>query len=406
MAVNEEVVNEYNQLTAVNRTLDFDVPAFLNLGGELVSVPSRLKEKQVHYLLQDNGSAVRACWIHKAIGHLLNAFRLGTEHVSYKQELENALSFVDNELSSLIKNDLLKNKLYPGAMSFAQTNDNVTPDELVISKRTYDVLVEHNKAWETTKTVSVVRFPNLGPHTTTELRLTVNSVEVEESIDNLWRTLGVRVPELANLLTAEVDEEEIPFVDCFLLHHSILKGHLEGDCDGDTIFIRPLKKGKPRFREIVTTREPGELWADPEDFQTLLKKSNRVEKKELSEWIGPYLDNKPIGPATYAIRWAVYKLLPKFRGQQHPMNLAWQEYAPKAIELIEFVMDIRKGQFTLKQIAQKSNYIKKVTEQLKLAQKDGDWFANTVTSRSIRNVGAFVQRFPTLRSFLKHITEA
>ena len=175
------------------------------------------------------------------------------------------------------------------------------------------------------------------------------------------------------------------------------------DNDGDQLFIVIEKKGKPTFRNIDLVREPSSI--TEEDIELLFKKSNRVDRTDLSSWLPNYFDDVPIGQATYAIRWMLYSQLRRFKTSDHPMAEAWKEIAPKAIDMIEFVMDIRKGDYSDSEIERRMAYIDSKIKEIRKAQEDGNWFAKTVTSGSLKDVPGFIMRFKSLQEFIEHITE-
>lgn len=172
--------------------------------------------------------------------------------------------------------------------------------------------------------------------------------------------------------------------------------------DGDQIFIVIEKKGTPLTKFIDLTREPAKI--QEADVTTLFSKAARTNRSDIKTWLPPYFDDVPIGPATYAIRWILYNHLRKFRTTDHPMFEAWKEIAPTAIEMIEFVMDIRKGDWTEVQIMQKMQDIQNKMNEIKKAQTNGDWFAKTVTSNTIQDLPGFIIKFRTLQDYVDLIT--
>lgn len=171
--------------------------------------------------------------------------------------------------------------------------------------------------------------------------------------------------------------------------------------DGDVIYLKSLKKGKPYFRNVDLTRTPGEI--NQEDIDLLLGKANRVRRENLHSWIGMYLDDTPIAQATYTIRWWLYCAIPRFADCKNPVQEAWKAIAPFAIKLLEFVMDIRKNQFTHEEIEYYLNIINSTMKEIQTAKENGDWFARTITSSSIQEVGEFTYTFGTLSQFMELI---
>jgi len=169
----------------------------------------------------------------------------------------------------------------------------------------------------------------------------------------------------------------------------------------DLIYLILEGTGKPTFRVLDLTRKNGNV--TDEMIGQLFTKADRVDRSNLENWLGTYFDEVPIGPCTYAIRWLTY-CKAKELDSTHPMRDAWKEIAPVAIEMIEFIMDVRKGDFTDQQIKIKMQRIKQLSQEIELAQSKGNWFAKTVTTGTIRDVGKFVSTFSTLQEFLDLIT--
>jgi hypothetical protein len=217
----------YKPLTSPSRVEDFEIPQYLNFNGESIELPKSLTNKDVHFLLDSFGKPKRAAWISDALAHMLNTENLyGDVKIS---ELGRALKAIDRELSALIKFRLLTDRQGPGAMGFVQASHNVPKDSILISKRTYETLCKFDKNWEDTRTVMVVRFPNLGPETTKELKLIVNDdTPLSECTST---TLGNRCSNLADLLKLFEEEVTIPvdYLDAFYLNGEVLKNSLQGD---------------------------------------------------------------------------------------------------------------------------------------------------------------------------------
>lgn len=390
----------YQPFSSETRVKDFEIPKYLTFGGTMIKVPKGLHQKDIHYLLDELGKPVRCAWISKPIAHLLNSMRFENSDLRVR-ELERAIDAVDVEIQNLVRVGVLKDKHGPGAMSFCQTHENVPKGHILISERTFKTLVATNPKWEKTKTVAVPRFPNLGPATTQELRIIVNATNDKKPISST--SIGARLPNLASLLEEVEDTIDLSGVlDPFYVNQKDLKDGFQGDCDGDQLFITRKRNGYPIFREISLVRESADISED--DVNLLLKKANRLDRNDLSSWLGTYFDDVPIGPATYAIRWMLFNTLPKYKNSDHPMHEAWKEIAPRAIEMIEFVMDIRKGEWTNQQIETKMAYIKDKQKEISAAQETQNWFALTVTSSKSFEVAEFIKRFRTLQAYMDFVT--
>lgn len=405
---NDTVIEAYKPLTSSTRVEDFNIPDTLVFNNKEITLPESIKRKNIHYLVNSLGEAVRATWISEPLAHILNALRLEDPETK-TGELDKAIKAIDNQISSLIKDKILRDKKGPGAMAFCQSNENVPEDSILISERSYNTLCLQNPRWEKAKTVMVVRFPNLGPNTTQELKLVVNKPMGLDLMFLPEGTIGTRLSNFSELLKTVEQEtyEDIVdtsgIIDAFYLHPNTLKDKFQGDGDGDIIFAVIEKLGTPNFKGTDLTREPDSI--KEEDVDMLFSKANRLDRTNLKTWLPNYFDDVPIGPATYAIRWMLYKKLAKFKGTEHPMGEAWKEISPKAIQMIEFVMDIRKGDWTDKEIDTKLNEIKSIMQEIRTAKEKGDWFAKTVPTSTIDDLPNFIRKFDSLQTYVNYITK-
>ena len=412
VSFNEEVMSNYIPLTTESRVRDFTLPETLYLGGEMVKVPRSLRRKDVHYLVDDNKCPIRAAWLHKGLGHLFNSWRFKEEPVVRSGEILRAMEALDETISSLVKDDVLKDKHGPGFMAFVQANENVPKDAIVISERSYAMLCEHHNIWGRAEKVSVTRFPNLGPDTTVELRLIVNRERPLEYtpptsvFHSAHGPEGMSLKDLFPELLEGVDDLTPPqgVFDAVYLHPSLLKGKLEGDGDGDQVFALLKKVGRTRFQKVNMLRTGLSLSSLKDDEDTLFRKARRVERKPLAEHLPSLFDETPIAQLTYAIRLRLFEELPKHRNSPHPMRAAWKVVAPWAIPRAEMIFDIRKGDFTEAEIKKCLDEIDEYGAKIRELKEAGDPFACTVTSKHVTNVAAFVDRFPTLQAYLDYIT--
>lgn len=353
-----------------------ELPKFLNLGGQQVKVPEELLKKDVHWLINNANETVEAAWINKSLAHILNAQTLEGE--ARIAELFRGVQEFDSHFSSFIKYEVLRPRK-PGAMSFAQTTSNIPEDCIMISERSWNMLPAF---WANVSSVYVQRFPNLGPETTKELQIIVNTKKLSNE-------------------RLEEDTEALS-LDAFYIHPVTLKDCFQGDCDGDLIFINPAQSGLgPRFEYVSLVRAPGTI--TKKSIETLISKASRTKRNSVAEWLPNYFDDVPIGLATYAILWQFYKELKKFDGPNR-LQEAWASIAPWAIGLIEFVMDIRKGDYTKVQITAKMGEINNMMKEIRTAQEAGNWFANTITSSTLNMTGDFMLQFENLQEFIKKIT--
>jgi hypothetical protein len=175
------------------------------------------------------------------------------------------------------------------------------------------------------------------------------------------------------------------------------------EMDGDQLFIIKEKRGTPIFSEVDLTRKPAEI--KESDIETLFAKARRTDRTNLEEWLPPYFDDVPIGPATYAIRRMLFLKAQELKDTvQNPLQEAWKIVAPVGIQLIEFVMDIRKNDWTENEIETKLEEIRIWNKEIRTAQETGDWFARTVTSSSLEDVQGFIREFDTLQDYVNFIT--
>ena len=297
-------------------------------------------------------------------------------------------------------------------MALAQANENVPEDCLAISWRTYQALCAHNKRWVTTRTVMAERFPNLGPETTRVLKLVINHAPSYDTTPDT--SIFHRVPGFAQLFPELLEEARGSLenthgiCDAFYLNPNTLKNSFEGDGDGDQVFIRARGRGKPLHRKIDMVREPLPLdeVLDKEEpaFDMLKRKASKTVRGPIEQWLPSLMDDLPIAAATYMIRLMWYNCLHKYRDTSHPAHYAWKEVAPKAIKIIEFVMDIRKGDWTIEEIEAKLLQINTAKLVIREMQEMGNPFACTVTTKKVLDVLAFIQAFPTLQSYLNEVT--
>lgn len=235
MTITEETILAYKPLTSETRVEDFVIPKELLIGGNLVTLPKSIIRKDPHFLISPDGIPVRATWISQPLAHILNSMRFSDPDIRIN-ELRRAMKATEEQIAFLIKYGVLRDKHGPGAMAFCQANENVPRDAIVISSRTYDTLCLKNSRWKFARTVMAVRFPNLGPGTTQELRLIVNkAIGLDLLTENLPDTaLGKRC-DFSSFLAAiesETNEDAVEtegIIDAFYLHPDTLKEGFEGD---------------------------------------------------------------------------------------------------------------------------------------------------------------------------------
>lgn len=400
---------QYKKLTDVHRVQNLDLPErFKCVYGELV-IPECLRQKDVHYIVNSQGQVIKAAWIHRCVGLFLNSIGLIpiNRQAAYEQ-LEESLEMVEDEISTLVKNRVLTKRSGPGFMAFCQAHEAVPKNCVLVSARTYAALCSQNRGWKSTSQVSCTRYPNLGPNTTIRLNLLVNDERTSAPQALAPTSLGARFPQLADMLRdMEQEEQEVQLegdglLDAVYLHPEVLKQNLQGDGDGDLVFFKRLVKGRARFKRLNLERSAGTI--NPQHVEQLFKKGSRINRGSLEEYLPPYFDDTPIGKATYLVRWYHYVQAAEEVGSPHPMHEAWKKTGQEAIELIEFIMDMRKGDSSEQEILGKLAYIDQAMEEIQASQEAGDWFARTVTSGRVLFVDEFTEMFKTLQEYLDHIT--
>lgn len=400
----QELSKSYSPLTSTTRILDMVIPEEVDLpDGGTLALPKCVTKKDIHYVVDETGrKTIKASWISGTLSHVLNGYRL--EDISVRAtELTRAIQCIDKEVLNLLQEGILRDRRGPGAMAFVQANENIPKDSILISRRAFQALCKFNDAWRRARKVMVIRFPNLGPETTRVLNLVVNDhPNHNRPIANTISNLAPNLKAILSEMGGDYNDIAPDIVDAFYLNPTVLKNSLEGDGDGDQIFVVLEEYGHPKFDKISLLRSEGEIQVD--SINTLFKKAERINTPPNEEWLTNYFDDIPIGQATFAIRWKLYQLLSKYKNENHPMHAAWKELAPYAIDLIEFVMDIRKGTFTKDQINRKMDEISDTTKEIAKARNEGNWFAKTVVSRNSIEVQDFIKTFPTLQEYVNYIT--
>jgi hypothetical protein len=380
---------DFRPLTSIRRIYDIDIPKKINIRNIEVNVPNSFLSKDISYIVDNtNGKVkgIRTAWINKSLAHFLNAHRFlntypfntkDNSYYLYTTELEKAIKEAENYLGNFIKNNVLKDKKGPGFMSFVQSNCNIPEDSILISKRTYSNLCANSKkSWENLSELVVTRFPNLGPNTTIKLKVIISDFYSD----------GNQV------------------LDAVYLNNNTLKNCLQGDGDGDTLFcVVSENNGCNVVENFNLTRLPADENFFDSEFSTLFRKSNRHSNKQLSTYLTNYFNNTPIALATYVIKFNLYNTAKKFKNSDFPLTEAWNEISQQSIDLIEFVMDIRKGDYTNDQINSKINYINSKMLEIKESKESGNIFTSTVTSKSIDDIPGFLSRFKTLQQFIDEV---
>jgi len=415
----EDVLQKFEVVTDVSRIKDIELPEYLDWGVGRVKIPRRMRTKDVHFIMLGNGEIIRACWINRALGLLLNSQRAGLTPETVQTQLGMALHHTDQEISRLIKKDMLTSRKGPGAMSFSQANENVPEDAILISQRTYDSLCAFNRGWYRTREVMAVRYPNLGPGTTKKLRLIVNGYPpVEQKVQEVEALsptqLGARLPILADMLKAMEQEPEwsdegkedttLGLIDCFYINPRTLKDSFEGDGDGDLLYICRHTVGKPYFQPTNLLRAPGV--EQPEVWEQMWNKANKLERIPLVDYLPKYLDNSIlIALATWAIRWNFFEVMQLLPPGPDAMKQAWDIVGPDGIKLLEQIMDQRKGEHTQEEILRTVKYLRDVNRAIKKAQERGVWFAKVITTSQVQDPHLFLDAFQTLQQFADYISQ-
>lgn len=361
------------QYLSTNR-IKGDIPTIIELGGEEIEIPSTLQKNLSTVSLDSKNAVVRSTFISPVLGSIFNSSRFEDPDIKFA-ELNKALKLLDELISNFVKESILKRSHNLGFSAFAQSHENVGIDEVMISSESFKELVRYNSNWSKCRKVVVVRYPNLGPQTTIELNLVVQQ---------------------SNRPGGEIKSK----LGCVWLNQAVLKNCLEGDADGDMIFCSFSKKGTPLIQDVPLERSQGSI--TDSDIKLLTKKSLVNKDLNEAEYLAAQIDHVPIDKATYIIRWLLYLKSLQYTNEYQPLNKAWEDIAPEAIKLVEFVMDIRKGDFSKEEIKQKLEYIDKVYLNIQIQKSKGHWFAKTVTSGKIQDIEKFLETFPTSQSYLDY----
>jgi len=215
-------------LTAENRVRDFEIPSHVKINGELIELPKSLTKKDVHFIYNKDKEVIKAAWINKALASILLAITVESKELR-EYYFSKATIELDDLISQLIKEEVLRNRKGPGAMSMAQSHEVVPEGSILLSERTYEQLVKSSPRWKNVTTVTAIRFPNLGPNTTQRLKVIINSDKKPPSLTSI----GARFPSLAELLDPEEKEVvETNILDAFYLNPKDLKDGFQGDGDG------------------------------------------------------------------------------------------------------------------------------------------------------------------------------
>ena len=385
-------VDNYQPLNSIRKTKDFELPTAITLKGQEYVVPKNERRKTISYgLIGEPEKLERTAWISQSMAHILNAHRFTGTDV-YAKELGNAYRALLKEVSFLVKETLLKDRKGPGFCAFVQANENVPEDCILISKRTYyEFLIPFNGNWTNISEVVVTRYPNLGPQTTSVLKVLIQDFGVGSKKTN---------EHTAYYQDSFFSSEEA--MDGVYLHPKTLKNNFQGDGDGDTLFCVAYKSEGSTFSSIDLTRKAAQ--EVDLDLATLRKKSDRSAKEPLNTYLPKYFDTTPIGPATYIIRTKLFDKARELIGKvDHPYHKAWEIVSPEAIDDMEFVFDIRKGEFTPEQIEYKLGKISEGMGLIKKRKESGDWFCQTITSATLDDPRGFMSKFPNLQSFVDYI---
>lgn len=384
---------DYVKVTGANVIVETEIPKIISYDGELVSLPRCFQNKQDFVRVSAKGEVTNCSHIHPALGNALNALTLTGD--AKADELTRAIEGIHKEVSTLVKDKFLKGKSRRGAASFSQSSEAVPYDSIVISKDTYDKLCADNSKWKRTSHVFCVRFPNLGDRTTLVLRLIVDSDPIDQSGTISEREAGSLLRDLMAQFGLE-DKAEVPF-GCFWMNPRNLKDDLQGDGDGDTVYIAPYQRGFPKFTNVEWDVKPGEVNQD--DVDTLFRKAGRTTRTDLKSYIGQYFDTPMIGPCTYMIRFCLRNEALKYAEDKQPMHRAWQQIGPWGIPRVEICMDFRKGDDPLHVVLETFEEIAQVNNAISQARRNGDWFAKVVTSSAMEDPGDFIMRFEDLGEF-------
>lgn len=369
------------QVTGPNHVIDFEIPEYVFVRGEKIIIPKILKKKSFKDNVIDD-KIVKTCFINPILAYILRASL--TEDTC--EDLTLALQFGHLEITKLVKQEYVSGKVQQGFMGLAQTHCNIPEDAICITRRTYEALVEEDRSlWKDLSSCYITRYPNLGPDTTSKLRLLV--------LEETGESLGF----------GSVDG----IFDALYIHPETLKNKFEGDADGDILFMAPSENLGVNYFQLKIQRTESEsslknFEAEGKNYtEEILKKSKRFSReRSLSQHLSECLEPALIGQVTYNTRSAAY-LEAKNTGKT--LKEAWMKVSPEGLRTVETVMDIRKGGMSKKQIDEFTDKVNKDFRNVVNLKKAGDLFHSVVTSATIPEDFPF--RFHSLNDFAKELFE-
>lgn len=367
------------------------------LVGEAFDFPKCLLRTQKFVSIDYQGAVFMGTRVHPAIGYIHGGFH--TEKLeNKKKEFQRAIAEIDKEISKLIDTKVLRGREQKGYMAYSLVNHRLYEGSIAIDEATYKKLCATDSRWQNTREVYCIRYPNLGPKTTSVFRLCIFCNNDENIIKS--DVFG----SLRGLLEDYGLKEFVPRYGGIYFNPNDLKNCLEGDADGDLVYIVPYNKGNPNFITAGYSVNPSEI--NQEDIDLLIKKSKPGQRSiGVKDYLSKHLDVNLIGLVTYGAKLSLYVNSAKYANSKNPMHEGWlKDTAQTAIKETEFAMDIRKGDFTESQI---NTFKKKIAQyglRINELKKRGNWFAKTVTNNGIEDIDQFICEFPVLQDYYDYIT--
>jgi len=351
------------QISSPSHILDIELPTSIRVGTTEFIVPDYLKNKSIQYVVNKD-ELLKTCFISPTLGYLLKA----QSSQNPSQDLILAKKFLLYSIQDLVETEYISGKVHHGYMGLAQVNSFLDKDTVAITQRTWSALTEEDKKWKNCSEVIVVRYPNLGPNTTSIMKLMI----IEDSKDGL--SFGC------------IDG----VLDGVYINPIKLKESFEGDADGDTLFLIPFRHNGVFTSPLKSNRihDPNLVNSTKEEIKKKFSRGSK-ENRKLEDHISICLDPDLIGPATYIVR---SRLLRYAQQNKCSLKEAWMKISPEGLELVESVMDLRKGNMTAQQVDKLVQTIQNEYNLVTTLRNNGDPYHSVITS------SVFPETFPLVYS--------
>jgi len=358
------------QISSPSHILNTELPKTIRVGNEEISIPQCLLHKSVQFSLTKEG-ILETCFIAPTLAYLLKA----ASSESPQKDFQLARKFLLSAIQDLVESQLISGRVHQGYMGLVQVNSHLDTNRVALSKRTWEVLCEESKKWKDCSKIIAIRYPNLGPKTTSVLELQI----IEDS------PLGLSFGASDGIL------------DGVYVHPTTIKENFEGDADGDTLFLIPFENNGSFIAPLANSRS-NDLFLTENLREEMLKKFSRCDRSDsrLSNHLSTCFDPGLIGLATYIVR---SRLRRYATANKCTLKKAWDAVAPEGLQLIESVMDLKKGNMTPQQVDSLVKQIEKESLQVATIRNSGDPYHSLITSSTLPENFPLV--YPTLSSFVE-----